>query len=69
MTHTKPIPMVITALYQNDVQFADKRIPFKIVKCITREFYGHVLSSVLSGSKLLWSIHTEQHQICSNGSF
>ena len=53
MTHTKPIPMVVIALYQNDVQFADKRIPFKIVKCITREFYGHVLSSVLPGSKLL----------------
>ena len=53
MTHTKPIPMVITALYQNDVQFGDKRIPYKMVKCITREFLGHVLSSVLSGSKLL----------------
>ena len=26
--------MVISALYQNDVQFDDKRIPFKMVKCI-----------------------------------
>ena len=38
MTHAKPIPMVITALYQNDVQVGEKRIPFKIVKGITREF-------------------------------
>ena len=38
MTHAKPIPMVITALYQKDVQFGDKRIPFKMVKCTTREF-------------------------------
>ena len=56
MTHAKPIPMVITALYQNDVQFGDKRIPFKMVKYITRKFKGHIaycLSSVLSGSKLL----------------
>ena len=30
--------MVKTALYQNDVQFGDKRIPFKMVKCITNEF-------------------------------
>ena len=30
MTHAKPIPMVIAALYQNDVQFGDKRIPFKM---------------------------------------
>ena len=38
MTNAKPIPMAITALYQNDVQFGDKRLPFKMVKCITREF-------------------------------
>ena len=38
MTHIKPIPMVITALYQNDVQFGDNRIPFKTVKCISGEF-------------------------------
>ena len=31
MTHAMPIPMVITALYRNDVQFGDKRIPFKMV--------------------------------------
>ena len=36
MTHAKLIPMVLIALYQNDVQFGDKR--FKMVKCITREF-------------------------------
>ena len=30
--------MVITALDKNDVQFGDKRILFKMVKCITREF-------------------------------
>ena len=52
MTHAKPIPMVVTALYQNDVRFGNKRIPFKIVEYITREFCT-VLSSVLSGSKLL----------------
>ena len=60
MTHGKPIPMVITAIYQNDVQFGDKRIPFKKVKCITENFKD-LLSSVLSGSKLLGSIQTEQH--------
>ena len=38
MTHAKPFPMVKIALYQNDVQFGDKRIPFKMVKCIQREF-------------------------------
>ena len=27
-----------TALYQIDVQFGDKSIPFKMVKCITRKF-------------------------------
>ena len=52
MTHAKPILMVITALYQNDVQFSDKRIPFKMVKCI-ENFKDILLSSVLSGSKLL----------------
>ena len=50
MTHANPTPKVKTALYQNYVQFGDKRIPFKMV-----------LSSVLSGSKLLRSIQTEQH--------
>ena len=38
MTHAKSIPMVISALYQNDVQFGDKRIPLKMVKYIAREF-------------------------------
>ena len=37
MTHAKPIPMFVTALYQNDVQFGGK-IPFGMVKCIRREF-------------------------------
>ena len=36
MIHAKPIHMAITTLYQNDVQFGDKRIPFKMVKCITK---------------------------------
>ena len=34
MTHAKPIHMAMTALYQNDVQYGDKRIPFKTVKCM-----------------------------------
>ena len=34
----KLIPIFITALYQHDVQVGDKRIPFKMVKYITREF-------------------------------
>ena len=38
MTYAKPILMVKSALYQNDVQFGDKSIPFKMAKCITREF-------------------------------
>ena len=38
MTHTKPIPMVIIALYlKKDVYFGEVRIPFMLVKCITRE--------------------------------
>ena len=46
--------MVKTALYQNDIQFGDKRIPFKMVSCITKVFKDILhLSSVLSGSKLL----------------
>ena len=50
MAHAKSTRMVITALYQNDVQFGDKIIPFEMVKCITRELQGHVLTSVLSCS-------------------
>ena len=38
MTHAKPIDTVITALYQNVVQFGDKRILVMMVKCITRDF-------------------------------
>ena len=38
MTHTKPIPMVIIALYlKKDVLFDEVRIPFMSIKCITRE--------------------------------
>ena len=38
--------MAKTALYKNDVQFCDKRIPFKMEKCITRNFQDilHLLS-------------------------
>ena len=54
MTYAKPILMVKTALYQNDVQFGDKSIPFQMVKCITREFKDILhLSSIPFGSKLL----------------
>ena len=30
-------PYCFTALYQNDIQFGGKIMPFKMVKCITRE--------------------------------
>ena len=30
----KPIPMIIIAVYQNDVQFDDKRIPIMNIKCV-----------------------------------
>ena len=63
MTHAKPIPMVITALYQNDVQFGPKGIPFKMVKCITR----HVLTSFCL--VLNYCEAFKQDSICSNGSF
>ena len=70
MTHAKPIPMVINALYQNDVQFGDKRIPFKMVKCITREFLGHItLSYHLFCLVLNYREAFKQNNICSNGSF
>ena len=70
MTHAKPIPMVVTALYQNDVQFGDKRIPFKVVKCITREFKGHIaLSYHLLCLVLNHCEAFKQNNICSNGSF
>ena len=32
------IPLVIIALYQTDVQSGEKRLPFFMVKCTTREF-------------------------------
>ena len=67
MTHAKPIPMVITALYQNGVQFGDKRIPFKMVKCITRDFTDmskHLVCLVLNYCEAF-----KQDNICSNGSF
>ena len=70
MTHAKPIPMVVTALYQNDVQFGDKRIPFKMVKCITREFKGHIaLSYNMFCLVLNYCEAFKQNNICSNGSF
>ena len=41
MTHTKPIPMVIIALYlKKDVYFGEVRIPFMLVFCITRGVLG-----------------------------
>ena len=46
-------PMVKTALYQNDASLATKEYHLEMVKCITLEFQGHIVSSVLSGSKLL----------------
>ena len=70
MTHVKPIHMVITTLYQNDVQFGDKRIPFKNGKMhnkIILRIYCTVLSSFLSGSKLLLTF--KQNNICSNGTY
>ena len=49
IAHTKPIPMVIIALYlKKDVWFGEVRIPFMLVKCITSILN---LSSILSGSK------------------
>ena len=70
MTHAKPIPMVKTALYQNDVQFSDKRIPFKMVKYITRKFKGHiVLSYNLFCLVLNYCEVIKQNNICSDGSF
>ena len=67
MTRTKPIPMVITALYQNDVQFGDKRIPFKMVKCITlklKDMSYHLFCLVLNYCEAF-----KQNNICPNGSF
>ena len=68
MTNTKPIPMVILALYQNDVQFGDTRIPFQIVKCITIKlnFKGmsyHLFCLVQNYCEAF------KQNICSDGSF
>ena len=69
-THAKPFNMVINALYQNDVQFGDKIIPFKMVKCITRQFQGHIeLSYHLFCPVLNYCEAFKQNNICSNGSF
>ena len=56
MTHAKPIPMVIIALYQNDVQFGEKSNAIYDGKMHNKRILRIHLSSVLSGSKLLWSI-------------
>ena len=59
--------MVITALYQTDVQIGDKIIPFKMVKCITREFKDmsyHLFCRVLNYCEAF-----KQNNICHNGSF
>ena len=60
--------MVKTALYQNDVQFDDKRIPFKMVKCITREKFKDILHHLFS-LVLNYCETFKQINICSNGSF
>ena len=67
MTHAKPIPMVIIALYQNDVQFGDKRLPFKMVKYKQENFKDMSLN--LFCLVLNYCEAFKQDNICSNGSF
>ena len=70
MTHAKPIPMVKNALYQNDVQLGVKRIPFKMVKYITKKIKGYiVLSYHLFCLVLNYCEAFKQNNICSDRSF
>ena len=69
MTHAKPIPMPITALYPNDVQFDDKKIPFKIVKCILQENFNDIVSYHLFCLVLNYCETFKQNNICYNCSF
>ena len=61
--------MVKTALYQNDIQFGDKRIPFKMVNCITREFLGQYCTYHLFCLVRNYCEAFNQNNIRSNGSF
>ena len=70
MAHAKPIPKVILALYQNDVQFVDNKIPLMMVKCTKREFERHItLSYHLFCLVLNFCEALKQNNTCSNCSF